>query len=214
MRAGIEYARNLLYGHASNFNADIERSELTKQMASIAALKSSTLLQAEERQTLLQGSVGTLGVSSEIHRFAAHIEMLNPYKASFLNINLCMAPPTDPYGKLQWNSLITERNKSSALGPAWDIWERNLGDYICRYWAGSHSSGSGVVVYHVVLRNNGKIGDIKLMPIAELSSVAGNSNLAECGYEMIRNLDGSAILFFPRLTQVTEVHLEIGLINK
>ena len=72
----------------------------------------------------------------------------------------------------------------------------------------------GVVVYHVVLKANGKMAEITLMPIAELSSFAGNSNLAECGRDMIRKLDGSAILFFPHLTQVTEVHLEIGLINK
>ena len=140
MQSGIEYARNLLYGHASDLNAGIERTELARQMASVSALKSSTLLQGEERENLLQGSTSMLGLSSDIHRFAAHIEMVNPSKASFLNINLCMAPPTDPYGKLQWNSLIAERNKSSALGPAWDRWEHNLGDYICRYWARTHCS--------------------------------------------------------------------------
>jgi hypothetical protein len=211
---GIDYARRLLYGKATDIADGADRSEITKQLASISALKTSTLLHGQETASLLQGSASGLGLSAGIRRFTDNIEILNPSKASFLNINMCMAPPTDPYGKLQWNALMVERNQSSALGTAWDKWQRNLGDYICRCWATNQSSSSGVVVYHVILKNNGQIGEIKLMPVAELSNLARDGNLTQAGYDLIKKLNGTAILFFPHLTQVTEVHLEIGLINK
>jgi hypothetical protein len=167
-------------------------------------------LKAQAAMQQLIGQAKSNQLLGQIQQFSLGIKVINPNVASCVHINECLPKPGSADGAFQWDALENER-RSPPLSGEWQMYEDQVGDYLCRYWAdywATHATSAvGTCILHLIVTDDGKIRDVSLMPDSGETDPA----LTSFCEEALRSLNAQPILTFPQKSRVKVIHLEVGL---